>query len=88
MAVCRADKAFKPPRVRVASDAGLVQAGSTVDVFMTATVNIIDPATAAGATPVPGTTPLPYQTEKSTKVTYQNIEILSRVGQEIGRAHV
>jgi len=50
---------------------GLLQPGMTVDVFTSATVNVPQDLLEAGK----------YYTDKSTKITYQNIVILARVGQ-------
>jgi Flp pilus assembly protein CpaB len=49
--------------------AGLVMPGMTVDVFVTATVAIPETATQAG-----------FYTDKSTKVTYQGLEVLAKNG--------
>jgi Flp pilus assembly protein CpaB len=50
--------------------AGLVQVGTTVDVFLTATVNVPESLLAEGK----------YYTDKTTKIAYQNMEILARTG--------
>jgi Flp pilus assembly protein CpaB len=50
---------------------GLLQPGMTVDVLMSATVNVPQDLLAAGK----------YYTDKSTKITYQNMVILARTGQ-------
>ena len=50
---------------------GLVEAGSTVDVFVTAVVNVPDDVVAAGR----------YYTDRTTKITYQDMLILAREGQ-------
>ncbi len=50
---------------------GLLQAGQTVDVFVTATVNVPEDLIKAGK----------YYTDKSTKVTYQDMVILAKTGQ-------
>jgi Flp pilus assembly protein CpaB len=58
---------------------GLLEVGQTVDVFVTATVNVPQDLTDAGR----------YYTDKSTKITYQNMVILARVGdQYIVRANL
>jgi Flp pilus assembly protein CpaB len=49
---------------------GLLEAGETVDVFVTATVNV----------PLELQTKGKYYTDKSTKITYQNVLILARSG--------
>ncbi|MCJ7712749.1 MAG: SAF domain-containing protein [Chloroflexi bacterium] len=58
---------------------GMLGAGMTVDVFMTATINVMQPAAAPG-----GSAPEPsfsnYYTDRSTKITYQDMVILSRQG--------
>jgi Flp pilus assembly protein CpaB len=50
---------------------GLLQPGMTVDVFTSATVNVPQDLLVAGK----------YYTDKSTKITYQNMIILARAGQ-------
>jgi Flp pilus assembly protein CpaB len=50
---------------------GLLQPGMTVDVLMSATVNVPQDLLTAGK----------YYTDKSTKITYQNMVILARTGQ-------
>jgi len=47
---------------------GLLQPGQTIDIIMTATVNVPAPLASAG-----------YYADSSTKVTYQNVTILARV---------
>lgn len=49
---------------------GLVQVGMTVDVFLTATVNVPQSLLDQGR----------YYTDKSTKIVYQDLEILARSG--------
>ena len=49
---------------------GLLEAGETVDIFVTATVNV----------PLELTTKGKYYTDRSTKITYQNVLILARSG--------
>ena len=49
---------------------GLLQAGETIDVFATATVNVPQELLAEGR----------YYTDRSTKLTYQNVVILARSG--------
>jgi Flp pilus assembly protein CpaB len=49
---------------------GLLQPGMTVDVFTSATVNVPQDLLAAGK----------FYTDKSTKITYQNMVILARAG--------
>ena len=50
---------------------GLLQAGETIDVFVTATVNVPQSLLTQGK----------YYTDRSTKITYQNMLILARSGQ-------
>jgi Flp pilus assembly protein CpaB len=50
---------------------GLLQAGQTIDVIMTATIKVPDAYASAG-----------YYADMSTKVTYQNVVILARVQTE------
>jgi Flp pilus assembly protein CpaB len=47
---------------------GLVHAGSIVDVFLTAQITVPEPLASQGI----------YTSEKSTKITYQNVKILER----------
>jgi Flp pilus assembly protein CpaB len=49
---------------------GLVQPGMTVDVFLTATMNVPAALVAQGK----------YTSDKTTKITYQDMEILARTG--------
>ncbi|MBF8290310.1 MAG: Flp pilus assembly protein CpaB [Chloroflexi bacterium] len=49
---------------------GLLQAGQTIDVFVTATVNVPQDLLLAGL----------YYTDRSTKITYQDLVILARSG--------
>ena len=49
---------------------GMLQAGMTVDILMSATVNVPQDLTLEGK----------YYTDKSTKITYQNMVILARSG--------
>jgi Flp pilus assembly protein CpaB len=72
--------------------AGQVQTGQRVDVFVTVQVNVEGTGTAQpgppGATPDPDATPRPaprasagaYYTDKSTKITYQDVPVLARNG--------
>jgi Flp pilus assembly protein CpaB len=50
---------------------GLLQPGQTVDIIMTATLKVPEPYASAG-----------YYADTSTKVTYQNVVILAKVGTE------
>jgi len=50
---------------------GLLQAGETIDVFVTATVNVPEELLTKGV----------YYTDRSTKITYQDLVILARSGQ-------
>jgi Flp pilus assembly protein CpaB len=50
--------------------AGLLEAGETIDIFVTATVNV----------PLELATKGKYYTDRSTKITYQNVLILARSG--------
>lgn len=49
---------------------GLLQAGQTIDLFVTATVNVPQDLAEEGI----------YYTDRSTKITYQNVLILARAG--------
>jgi Flp pilus assembly protein CpaB len=49
---------------------GLIQPGMTVDVFISATVNVPQDLLSDGK----------YYTDKATKITYQNMEILAKTG--------
>lgn len=49
--------------------AGLLQPGQTVDIIMTATINVPAPLASSG-----------YYADSSTKVTYQDVVILAKVG--------
>lgn len=57
---------------------GVLAPGMTVDVIMT--VNVTVPSTPAPVASGPTTTPWPYITNTSTKVTYQDMRILARQG--------
>jgi Flp pilus assembly protein CpaB len=57
--------------------AGTLVAGQTIDIFMTATINV--PAASAG-TAAGSSAPNLYYADMSTKVTYQNVVILARTG--------
>lgn len=50
---------------------GLIEAGSTVDVFVTAVINVPDDVVAQGR----------YYTDRTTKITYQDMLILAREGE-------
>lgn len=50
---------------------GLLQAGESIDVFVTASVNVPQELLTEGR----------YYTDRSTKITYQNLVILARAGQ-------
>lgn len=54
---------------------GLVTAGQNVDVFVTVTVNVLQPATGQG-----NQNPNGYYTDKSTKLTYQDVPVLAKSG--------
>jgi Flp pilus assembly protein CpaB len=57
---------------------GILAVGQSVDVFVTLTITIPSDAPAAsGATPKPAGSPQ-YMSDRSTKITYQNVVILSR----------
>ena len=57
---------------------GILTTGQSVDVFVTLTVTVPSAAPAAsGATPGPSGSP-DYMSDRSTKITYQNVVILSR----------
>jgi Flp pilus assembly protein CpaB len=65
--------AWRAISITVADDqavGGMLQAGETVDVFVTATVNVPQDLIKAGK----------YYTDKSTKVVYQDMLILARTG--------
>ena len=49
---------------------GLLEAGQTIDIFVTATVNVPQELQSKGK----------YYTDRSTKITYQNVLILARTG--------
>ncbi len=88
-------EAWRAVAITVSDDravGGVVGAGMTVDVFVTATVGV-EPAPGAsgapgasqapgGATTVPTNNSLGsgYYTDRSTKITYQNMQILARSG--------
>jgi Flp pilus assembly protein CpaB len=56
--------------------AGTLVAGQTIDIFMTATINV--PGSSPGAGPAASGTL--YESGQSTKITYQNVTILARTG--------
>jgi hypothetical protein len=64
--------------------AGQIQVGQHVDLVITAQINVTVPLAAAGAAPAPspqpGASTAPYYTDKSTKITYQDLSILARNG--------
>ncbi len=65
--------AFRAVSLTVSDDravGGLLKAGQTVDVFVTATVNVPQDLLEAGT----------YYTDRSTKITYQDMLILERAG--------
>jgi Flp pilus assembly protein CpaB len=79
--------AWRAVAVNVPDDravAGQIQVGQHVDLFMTAQINVTVPLTAGAATPAPspgpGASNAPYYTDKSTKITYQDLSILARNG--------
>lgn len=64
-------EAWRAVSLTVAADravGGLIEVGQTVDVFVTASVNVPQELTSQGR----------YYTDKSTKITYQNMVILAR----------
>ncbi len=66
-------EAWRAVSVTVTDDravGGVLEAGNTVDVFVTATVNVPQDLLEQGL----------YYTDKSTKITYQNMVILARTG--------
>ena len=72
-------EAWRAISLTVADDravAGILQAGMHVDVIMTATVTVPSAAPADSGGPV--ATPPPFYTDASTKITYQDMKILSR----------
>jgi len=79
--------AWRAVAVNVPDDravAGQIQVGQHVDLFMTAQINVTVPLARAGAAPAPspqpGASTAPYYTDKSTKITYQDLSILARNG--------
>jgi Flp pilus assembly protein CpaB len=54
---------------------GLVAAGASVDVFATVTVNVLQAGSGQG-----GLNPNGYYTDKSTKLTYQDVPVLAKSG--------
>ena len=54
---------------------GLVAAGANVDVFVTVTVNVLQAGGGQG-----GSNPNGYYTDKSTKLTYQDVPVLAKSG--------
>ncbi len=61
---------------------GQIQPDQRVDIFVTAQVNVVDPEADVSG---PGTGPVSpdggvYYTDKSTKVTYQNVQVLAKNG--------
>jgi Flp pilus assembly protein CpaB len=81
-------EAWRAVSITVSDDravGGVLGAGMSVDVFVTATVTIPEapPVIAAGpsATPAPASTALAgFETGRSTKITYQGMTILARTG--------
>jgi Flp pilus assembly protein CpaB len=80
-------EAWRAISVTVSDDravAGLVQPGMTVDVFVTATVNVtggLAPAEAAADEDDDDAETTTYYTDKSTKLVYQDVIVLARSGQ-------
>ena len=79
--------AWRAVAVNVPDDravAGQIQVGQHVDLFMTAQINVTVPLARAVAAPAPspqpGASTAPYYTDKSTKITYQDLSILARNG--------
>lgn len=63
--------------------AGQIQVGQHVDLFVTAQINVtlpVAPVVDPLATPAPGASVAPYYTDKSTKITYQDLSILAKNG--------
>jgi Flp pilus assembly protein CpaB len=79
--------AWRAVAVNVPDDravAGQIQVGQHVDLVITAQINVPVPLAAAGAAPAPspqpGASTAPYYTDKSTKITYQDLPILALNG--------
>lgn len=78
--------AWRAVAVNVPDDravAGQIQVGQHVDLFMTAQINVTVPLAAGAAlapSPGPSASTAPYYTDKSTKITYQDLSILARNG--------
>ena len=79
--------AWRAVAVNVPDDravAGQIQVGQHVDLVITAQINVTVPLAAAGAAPAPspqpGASTAPYYTDKSTKITYQDLPILALNG--------
>jgi Flp pilus assembly protein CpaB len=87
-------EAWRAVAITVSDDravGGVVGAGMTVDVFVTATVNVPPPSGAPAPSGSPGAATAAltastkaigsdYYPDRSTKITYQNMEILARSG--------
>jgi Flp pilus assembly protein CpaB len=75
-------EAWRAISITVSSDravAGLVQPSMTVDVFVTATVNVTDPSLLEPKIGPDGEEAR-YYTDKSTKLVYQDVVVLARSG--------
>ncbi len=84
-------EAWRAVAITVSDDravGGVIGAGMKVDVFVTASVTVQPPAGAPGASAAPGsvttavanTVGSTYYSDRSTKITYQDMEILARSG--------
>jgi Flp pilus assembly protein CpaB len=60
--------------------AGTLFVGQTIDIFMTATINVPGVVPGASGGPAASGGPTLYYPDTSTKVTYQNVVILARAG--------
>jgi Flp pilus assembly protein CpaB len=90
-AILRPDETVKPDSeawravsITVSDDravGGAIGAGMSVDVFVTATVGVAPAPAVPGASGAPPTTQLgDYYTDRSTKVTYQDLVVLAKTG--------
>ena len=61
--------------------AGQIQVGQRVDIFVTAQVNVMVPEGEGAAARRAAQALGAYYTDKSTKVTYQNVEVLAKTAQ-------
>jgi Flp pilus assembly protein CpaB len=83
-------EAWRAVAITVSDDravGGVIGAGMKVDVFVTATVNVPPPSSAPAASATPGAVTAAstsigstYYSDRSTKITYQDMQILARSG--------